>query len=68
MPFTAPDSANASDDAVKYASEADTLVIESNYDTDMLLGGSYTEELKMRIMQGCGSPSGDPLTPVEMPR
>lgn len=42
------------DDAVKYASEADTLVIESNYDTDMLLGGSYTEELKMRIMHGCG--------------
>lgn len=42
------------DEAVRFASEADTVVIESNYDMDMLLGGPYTYELKMRIVQGCG--------------
>ena len=47
------------DEALAYASQADTLVIESNYDVDMLLGGSYTYELKMRIMQGSGHLSND---------
>lgn len=42
------------DEAVKYASLADTVVIESNYDMDMLLGGPYSYDLKMRIVQGCG--------------
>lgn len=42
------------DEAVSYAREADTVVIESNYDMDMLMSGSYTYELKMRIVQGCG--------------
>ena len=47
------------DEAVEYASMADTVVVESNYDVDMLLSGPYTYELKMRIIQGCGHLSND---------
>lgn len=47
------------DEAAEYASKADTLVIESNYDMDMLMSGSYPYELKMRIVQGCGHLSND---------
>lgn len=47
------------DEAVELASKADTVVIESNYDIDMLMGGPYTYELKMRIVQGCGHLSND---------
>ena len=47
------------DEAVEFASAADTVVVESNYDMDMLMGGPYTHELKMRIVQGCGHLSND---------
>ena len=47
------------DEAVEYASEADTVVLESNYDMDMLMGGPYTYDLKMRIVQGNGHLSND---------
>ena len=47
------------DEAVEYAKSADTVVVESNYDIDMLMGGPYTHELKMRIVQGCGHLSND---------
>ena len=47
------------DEAVAFAKEADTVVVESNYDMDMLMGGPYTYELKMRIVQGCGHLSND---------
>lgn len=47
------------DEAVEFASLADTVVVESNYDVDMLMSGPYTYELKMRIMQGCGHLSND---------
>jgi phosphoribosyl 1,2-cyclic phosphodiesterase len=47
------------DEAVEFASKADTVVVESNYDMDMLMGGPYTYELKMRIVQGCGHLSND---------
>ena len=47
------------DEAVSFARQADTVVIESNYDMDMLLQGPYTYELKMRIVQGCGHLSND---------
>ena len=47
------------DEAVEYARQADTVVIESNYDMDMLMSGPYTYELKMRIVQGCGHLSND---------
>ena len=47
------------DEAVEYARQADTVVVESNYDMDMLMSGPYTHELKMRIVQGCGHLSND---------
>ncbi len=47
------------DEAVEFALGADTVVVESNYDIDMLMGGPYTHELKMRIVQGCGHLSND---------
>ena len=47
------------DEAVEFARQADTVVVESNYDMDMLMGGPYTYELKMRIVQGCGHLSND---------
>lgn len=47
------------DEAVEYACQADTLVIESNYDSYMLQNGPYTPELKQRIVRGCGHLSND---------
>ena len=47
------------DEAVAYARQADTVVLESNYDMDMLMGGPYTYDLKMRIVQGNGHLSND---------
>ena len=47
------------DEAVEFAGQADTVVVESNYDMDMLMSGPYTYELKMRIVQGCGHLSND---------
>lgn len=46
-------------EAMAYASHARTVVVESNYDMDMLMGGPYTHELKMRICQGNGHLSND---------
>ena len=46
-------------DLVRWARTANTLVIESNYDVDMLMGGSYTHDLKMRICKGNGHISND---------
>ena len=42
------------EEALAYARNADTVVIESNYDRDMLIHGTYPYELKMRILGGCG--------------
>lgn len=47
------------DEALSYASQADIVVIESNYDMDMLISGHYTYELKMRICKGNGHLSND---------
>lgn len=47
------------DEAVAFARQADTVVLESNYDMDMLMAGPYTYDLKMRIVQGCGHLSND---------
>ncbi len=47
------------DEAVEFARQADTVVVESNYDMDMLMSGPYTYDLKMRIVQGCGHLSND---------
>ena len=42
------------DEALGYASLASTVVIESNYDLDMLRSGSYPRELQDRICGGNG--------------
>lgn len=47
------------DDAVRYAALADHLVVESNYDVDMLLTGPYPKELKERILMGHGHLSNE---------
>jgi len=47
------------DEALDFARQADTVVVESNYDMDMLIGGSYPHDLKMRICNGNGHLSND---------
>ncbi len=47
------------DDAVSYCRKSSNLIIESNYDLDMLMSGSYTPELKVRIVQGHGHLSNE---------
>ena len=41
-------------EALEWCRQADTLVLESNYDTDMLLNGPYPKELQDRIRNGYG--------------
>lgn len=41
---------HVTEEAMELASQADTVVIESNYDYDMLINGPYTPELKRRIL------------------
>lgn len=53
------DMGRITDEALDLASKADTVVIESNYDRDMLMSGPYTHELKMRICQGSGHLAND---------
>lgn len=47
------------DDAVQYSREADHLIIESNFDVDMLMEGPYSPDLKRRIIQGHGHISNE---------
>lgn len=47
------------EEAVDYASKAHALVIESNYDADMLASGPYPLELQDRIRDGHGHMSND---------
>ncbi len=47
------------DCAIDFCRCADHLIIESNYDTDMLIRGNYPPELKLRIMNGRGHLSND---------
>ena len=42
------------EEALNWARQADAVVIESNYDPDMLITGSYPPELKARIRGGHG--------------
>lgn len=53
------DAGSVPPDAMAYARTADAVVVESNYDIGMLIGGKYTEELKMRICKGHGHLSND---------
>lgn len=49
------------DEAVRYARMADHLIVEANYDVDMLMRGPYPPDLKMRIMQGHGHLSNEQM-------
>ncbi len=53
------DAGAVTDDIVKYSSLADILILESNYDLDMLLHGGYSPELKLRIAEGNGHLSNE---------
>lgn len=57
--FIMTDAGRVVDEALAFASEAETVVFESNYDVDMLVRGRYTAELKRRIMNGNGHLSND---------
>ena len=57
--FLMTDAGRVTDEAVRYASMADAVVIESNYDMGMLIGGPYTHDLKMRICKGNGHLSNE---------
>ena len=48
------DLGHITEQAAAFASQADTVVIESNYDLNMLKNGPYPRELKERIMNGSG--------------
>ena len=47
------------DSVVEFARKADHLIIESNYDLDMLLVGDYPKDLKERIINGHGHISNE---------
>jgi len=53
------DMGHTTSEALQWASLATTVVVESNYDMDMLLGGDYPQELKNRISHGIGHLSND---------
>lgn len=57
--FLMTDAGRVTPEALEYASKADTVVFESNYDTEMLIGGPYPHDLKMRICKGNGHLSND---------
>lgn len=53
------DMGHTTPEALDWASHATTVVVESNYDVDMLLGGDYPQYLKDRITHGIGHLSND---------
>jgi phosphoribosyl 1,2-cyclic phosphodiesterase len=53
------DLGEVTDEAVRYAALADHLVVESNYDVDMLITGSYPKALKERILTQHGHLSNE---------
>ena len=53
------DMGHTTPESLRWASLATTVVVESNYDLDMLVGGDYPQELKDRISHGIGHLSND---------
>ncbi len=47
------------DGVIQYCLAANHIIIESNYDVDMLMRGSYSPELKLRILKEQGHLSND---------
>ena len=52
------------DDLIRYSKMADNIIIEANYDLDMLMHGGYTPELKARILNDCGHLSNEQTADV----
>ncbi|MGN0201430.1 MAG: MBL fold metallo-hydrolase [Candidatus Cryptobacteroides sp.] len=52
--FLMTDAGRVTEEAAGYAARADAVVIESNYDREMLFNGPYPQDLKMRISRGNG--------------
>jgi phosphoribosyl 1,2-cyclic phosphodiesterase len=53
------DIGSMTDEAINYAKEASTVVVEANYDLGMLRRGPYPRPLQDRICGGCGHLSND---------
>ena len=53
------DLGDVTDEAVHYASRSRHLIVEANYDLEMLIHGTYPPELKERIRNGHGHLSND---------
>ncbi len=53
------DAGDVTQEMLRYAAIAKHLVIESNYDLDMLMSGPYSPELKRRIISGHGHLSNE---------
>lgn len=53
------DIGSMTDEAINYAKEASTVVVEANYDLNMLRQGPYPRALQDRICGGCGHLSND---------
>ncbi len=53
------DCGQMTEEAISFCTQADTVVLESNYDTQMLINGPYPQELKERILNGNGHLSND---------
>ena len=53
------DCGRMTDEALEFCSKADTVVLESNYDVEMLSSGPYPEDLQRRIRSGSGHLSND---------
>lgn len=53
------DLGDITDEAIEYCKRANYIVLESNYDLDMLLTGKYHPLLKRRIIEGHGHLSND---------
>ena len=53
------DLGEVTEDAIKYCRQSSHIIVESNYDPYLLAHGSYTPELKKRIMEGHGHLSNE---------
>lgn len=53
------DVGEVTDAVIEYCRKANTIIFESNYDLDMLMSGTYSPALKVRIMKGCGHLSNE---------
>ncbi|MEG0517662.1 MAG: MBL fold metallo-hydrolase [Bacteroidales bacterium] len=56
------DVGSVTEDVIRYSQMAGIIIFEANYDLDMLLGGSYSSDLKVRIMKGYGHLSNEQAT------